>query len=159
MIEMTLFLDAYRMSKGVAYAVRMNSGDEDRTILDLYRNNEFIAFCEGLDSVKDYYRSVEIDFITDRVLGILGIERKSVEIDWCVDDMAYKASIIEFYRRSYGLGCKEVSELFERHDVFGMIDQFIGDRYGGEDPNNAIACISRCIKADLKYGRVPPTSD
>ena len=158
-IEMSKFLDADRMAEGVAYAIRMKGGDEDISILDLYRNKEFIEYCEGLDSVRDYYESIDVNSITDKVLSILGTVRKIVEINFYVDDMAYKAFMIEYYRRSYDLGCKEVSELFERHDVFGMIDQFIGDRYGGEEPDNAIANISQCIKADLKYGRVPVPSD
>jgi len=149
------YLNSSYIADAVTMAVRMIGGDEIAAIHRLYHDRGFIGFCEGFGNDVLIESVVDEDSAVDRILDILGGRRCEVFIDECTDDTFYKMLLLEYYRRCEGMGCEEVSDLFIQYDVFGKVDDFIADVYGGESVDNAITCIYECIERDRARDPIP----
>jgi len=147
---MYAFLNSFFTAKALTKAVRMIGGDEIASIYNIYHNREFCEFEEGFGNDVMIEDAMDMDAVIDRILCLLGGTRREVYVDECDDNTLYKVLLLEYYRREYDMGCTEVSELFMKHDVFRMVDDFIYYVYGGECTDNAIVCISEIIEANEK---------
>lgn len=62
------------------------------------------------------------------------------------DKIKFEVFCVEIYRAAKGLSGREVTDLFDRHDVFGFIEEF-GDVLHCQSADNTIADIDDYIAA------------